>query len=416
MENAPDSTGVPAIAGEAKSPPPRNPRAATLDGEHWKDAARQWAEEDPAGFHAWLVRQDPAPRLEITKQLFFTWVLHDPDAAFTAAVNLPARFQRGEFIPDMLTRLLHAGTYDTKALHWVNKVTDEYSGFTWSDPHFIKNKPPEAAAAMLRDTEAGNYGSHLFELLGRRWAALDPEGARHWLSTLSEERRASALRGVLETWSQKDPWAALGYLAGEATTAERQLIYLPLRELVKTNPAAAFQWWEENMGVPDSNTSRFMLNEWRAQDAQAAESYVLGIEDPILRRQMVQAFVSDMGTEAAKDFALNLPPGPDRNAAVPEISFSWARSDPAGALTWLRAEGESAAAREAVTRMVGGVSFDDPAAGLAWAREVPESLREMAVTGAIGIWREKDAPAAAAAVRTLPDGPVKTAAEQVLLK
>src|SRR5687768_9299857 len=115
--HASESVGVSPLDRVANSP-----RAEAMDhaiaAGQWKDAAKKWAEDDPAGFHAWLRRQDPAPPLKLTETLFLTWVLRDPDAAFTAAVNLPRRFQRGEFIPDMLNKLLHSGTHDELALRW----------------------------------------------------------------------------------------------------------------------------------------------------------------------------------------------------------------------------------------------------------------------------------------------------------
>ena len=139
----------------------------------------------------------------------------------------------------------------------------------------------------------------------------------------------------MQVWARKDVQGALNYLAHEAGTAGRQLIYAPLTELVKHDPAAAFQWWEENMGVPDSNTTRHMFGEWRRKDADAARQYVLGIEDPMLRRQFLKDYAADMG-EGAGAFAMSLPPGKDRNAAALEIAFSWARSDRDGAMAYLR--------------------------------------------------------------------------------
>lgn len=397
----------------------KSPRAEAMDkalaGGQWEDPAKKWAEDDPAGFHAWLLRQDPAPPLKLTETLFLAWVLRDPDGAFAAAVNLPRRFQRGEFIPDMLNTLLQAGTSDELAFRWLGKVSGEFSGFGSGNPAFLTTKSPEEAAALLSGVTESFYGGRLLNQLGRRWAAQDLDAARQWLDGLPTEKRVRALDGIMQVWAEKDVQGALNYLAHEASTAERHNICLPLKELAGKDPAAAFQWWEKNMGVPDPNTVRHMLTAWKAKDAEAAKQYVLSIEDTALRRQFLKDYAEGLGRDGSA-FAMSLPPGNDRNAVVPSIAFEWVRQDPAGAMAYLRTEPASKAGRDAVAAMVSGMCYSDNAGALAWANEVPEGLRERAIVTALQRWREDDVVAAAAAVRTMPDGPLKAAAEKALAK
>lgn len=140
----------------------------------WEENAKKWAQEDPAGFHAWLLQQDPAPPLELSCLLFETWVLDAPDAAFAAAVNMPGRFQREKFIPKMLNGLLAAGTHDETAIHWINRTADDFSGFRWPTPAFFETKSPEAAAAMLSKVTATLYGGALCRTTG---GAMGREGS-----------------------------------------------------------------------------------------------------------------------------------------------------------------------------------------------------------------------------------------------
>ena len=406
-----------AASRAAKQAAGTSPRATEMEqalaAGDWEAAAKKWAREDPAGFHAWLLRQDPAPDLKLTTLLFTTWVLQDPDAAFAAAVNMPRRFQRDEFIPQMLGKLLDAGTHDERAIYWINQTSGEFSGFTWSNPAFLTKRTPEDAAALLSKLSGSLYGGTLFTQLARKWAVTDLAAARQWVAGLPSALRDRAFDGVMQEWVNQDVTGALHYLATEASTGERHYIYAPLAKLVETDPSAAFRWWEENMGVPDPNTLRHMLGKWQQKDADAVRAYVLGVEDDTLRSQVVRAFLEiDNGKNAA--FVIGLPAGEDRDAAAQAISYNWAINDKEGAMNYLNQEAETAIGRSVVSNMVRGLFGQDPAGAFAWALEVPESLRQIAVTAAVDQWRAKDVAAAAAAVSALLPGPVKDEASKAL--
>jgi hypothetical protein len=391
------------------------PASFSLEGD-WRPQAEAWAERDPAGFCQWLVERGIPPGEEVLMVLFKAWIRQDVDAAFTAAFNLPGDFQRENPLLGMMCGWALAGPGGLKAvLKWIPQAEEQMGG--WASPGFeiIQCNPPAETAAILAEMASPmKYSGTLTEHFAAFWAEKDLTAAIAWMRSLKPCLRTVAMRGIMETWAKQNPNASLDYLASEATSAERQMAYVPLGLLAKTNPKAALDWLENNIGVVDSNSLTQIFSAWNKQAAASARDYAFAIEDPALRRHALEAWGNTAKVTDFLEALDHIPAGPDRKTLLLGISQKYS-SDPAQneAIRHLVADPANTDITPAMASSVSAqFAYQEPQAALEWATTLPESLQAESAEVVMRVWKDK--VAAAQAVEKLPEGPVKKAAQEAL--
>lgn len=383
----------------------------------WRRSVVEWAAEDPSAFNLWLLEQATPPDPQILRLLFVEWARHDAEAAFSAALNLPVDFKREDGLLDgMLAQVLkQPGGLET-ALKWIPAVEEQINGWDIPGVEWMKSGPPEQIASLLATKAFGfGYAGTLISEFAKYWASQDHDAAMAWMNSLSPEQRRSASQGLMESWSKTNPVAAMDYLASDqATTEDRWYAYQPMAELAKTDPKAALDWWEANIGVTNYNSLRKVYRMWGKEAPAEALSYALAVEDAVLRRESVQAWGSSVKSAEVLQAIISQPPGPNRRALMDSLPYSY-NQDPAASAK-VRDFVADPANVDISTTLVEGVAanyaLNDPQAALAWAASLPETRRDRSVSTVIYNWKDKIA--AAQAVEKLSPGPVRDAALQAL--
>lgn len=391
------------------------PDSFSLEGD-WRPEAKAWAERNPAEFYQWLVERGIPPGSEVLRVLFEAWIRQDVDAAFTAAFNLPGDFQRHDDVLDaMLGWTLAAPGGLRAALPWIPRVEEQISSWTWPGEEWMKSSAPEDIASVLAGmTSDGGYSESMLDQFTAYWAKQDMPAAMAWLKELDAGQMRHAFSGLMKSWAKTDPRAALDYLANEATSFQRYNAYEPLSELAKTDPKAALDWWETNLGVPDANSLRQIFGQWSQKSGTESRDYALAIADPALRRHTLEAWGEVAKPDEVIRALAKIPSGPDRKTLMSGLTARYSFD-----------EGESAAIRELVANpsnvditpaMAASVSlryaYREPQAALEWTTTLPEALQAESARSVVNAWKDK--VAAAQAVENLPDGPVKSAAQEAL--
>lgn len=160
-------------------------------------------------------------------------------------------------------------------------------------------------AALAQEGGAAN-GKSLRE---KRSEGFDPAAVKRALDAeTSPLGRFRIAQQNLERWVANDPVGALNWLAAQPPSYRRQeLIRLALNQFSETDGRGAAQWALENLQGGELNNSLIAIaNEWAQRN----------------------------GREAAEWF-LALPDTPERDAAVENMMFVWARDEPKAALAFV---------------------------------------------------------------------------------
>ncbi|MES2709440.1 MAG: hypothetical protein V4726_22770 [Verrucomicrobiota bacterium] len=384
------------------------------DGEDWRAAAKAWMESDPAGFCRWLVKRGIPPEKELMQDLFTAWAEQDVEAAFAAVFNLPQDFQRQQEVMDrMLNAVIDQPGGLAAALRWSPAVDDQVNMIMWPGESWLKSSPPDQIAALLAEKATGwKYGGVLIGQFARFRAGQDQAAALAWAQSLPPEQHTSAFQGIMRFWAEKDPAAALDYLSREATSGDRFSSFNPLKELAKTDPKAALDWWENHLGVASPNCLESIFSPWCEAGAEEARDYALAIEDPTLRRNCLEAWAGQAKPGEVRAAIENVQDGRNRNILIETLARGSSDNDTGTFLRQL-VEGGGTSATPAVTGNVSRhYAYKEPAAAFAWAGTLPARLQPAAVGAVLETWRDK--VAAAQAVDQLPESSFKTAAAQAL--
>lgn len=113
----------------------------------------------------------------------------------------------------------------------------------------------------------------------------------------------------LEGWVEKNPREALDWLASQQATARRDdVIRLALNQYAAVDAQGAADWARKNLSGADLNNTLITIAEnWAQENGQAAAAWFL-----------------------------TLPVSMERDGAVENIFFSWASSEPAAALDYIK--------------------------------------------------------------------------------
>ena len=172
------------------------------------------------------------------------------------------------------------------------------------------------------------------------WAEKDQPAAMEWALDLPEGKtRDRALANTLSGWARKDPAAAAEWLMKQP---KGNAVDLGLPKVVaawlKKDPAAAFAWVEKLQGAKRVDLMFDTGSYWASVNLQAATERVLkkDLDAPLRERIIVEAahVWAVKAPGVATEWAMKLPEGRIRNAALLSVASVLAMKDPSAASEW----------------------------------------------------------------------------------
>jgi hypothetical protein len=191
-----------------------------------------------------------------------------------------------------------------------------------------------------------------------RWGELEPEPAFAYARALKDPNYLMAIVEVTKSWAGVDLAAARGTIDKMPDSMIQKAAVAGIIEaLSETDPRQAFDLAQKTTTY--SNIIRTFFANWAEKNPEEAAAY-----------------------------ALKLPPGFQRDAAIGESAHVWAKSDLQSALRWA----ESLSEKDAVGRMGSGSPLltifmtwvdDDSETAFRWLQEMPEGSQKSSVLTAI---------------------------------
>jgi len=273
----------------------------------------------------------------------------DPNVVWQDILNLPNRNKRRQAMVSLITSLASADP--DLAMTFANSVQNEQLRRQLSQRALILWGQADPAAAPANGSP--NLVGQLIGLLAKE----DLEAARLAINRLDESTQTVAYAATLPTWLEQDPAAALDWVANNPTALGSQRLRSNiLNFLVEQDLRSAFQWVEDLPALQRAQTSSRLISIVANSDIQAAAREVATTNDEQLRQkysenlmghwartdpQQAAAWLQDQRLsnsseayqklagswanrdfDAATDFALDLPDGADRDAALNGIILS----------------------------------------------------------------------------------------------
>ena len=250
----------------------------------------KWATNDPAKAWEWLAvhRHDdewPRPdRRTLTKTLFRSWALRDPEAALKAIEALPS----GENIDESA---MDTALYGITSAGNDPGVRSVFQPFIESLPMDHRSKPevaahligawsfddPPAASDWLQELELSPLGRQRVESsLLFRWIENDPSAAADWYLSDGTGSHADRLAAIVRLWSVRDPHGAGQWLAQQPLDAQSDdAVAAFATGIVSVDPESAIGW-AESLHSPNlrRQTLQSLLETWKTIDADAAARFL----------------------------------------------------------------------------------------------------------------------------------------------
>jgi len=300
---------------------------------------------------------------------------------------------------------------------------------------------PASALALLKRLPEG-APDDAFKFVFARVARQNPAQAEAMLDTLDANRRKDAMEGILESMSVRDPAGALALADRHESEIPDHSLRKVMERLAEKDPrqavALAVRRVESGKG-PDA--LRQVLSTWSDRDRNAAEAWAgsyTGAGQWSARSWLVEkdaesdaqaalakfqelqksgaeakeiantantiaANLARQNLTAARDWAVNLPPGPIREQVVPPMLSRWVEQDSGAASAWISTLPAGKERDESSETLANAIQRSDPASAFEWARNIQnESRRNSVLENVYSTWREQDAEAAKAAANALP--------------
>lgn len=377
-------------------------------------ALRELAARDLPQARAWLAGcTDPADRRVAEKAVRLGTVQGDP----LRAVGLAAALTNNRIEADELLRAAagHAARIGTGTLRAL-ATTPMEPWMAASVAGEIADREPELALDLALKT--GTDAQISIYAVRRGFAALagrDPAQAIARLENLTAAQLAAAVSGIGNVWVQRDPAAAVAWLAQRSPSERVNQEYSKygVNDMLLT---AFGQWAEHAQGdagawaaaQPEGATRDALqtrLAQVLADRGQPAEAVQLlarfgSAANPKAVANVAEAWARS-DPQAAADWAIAQPPGPAQNSALAGIVGTWANDNPRGVEDWLA----QFPAGEARDRSVAAFL----ARGSSWSASSAEQLAEFdawfdliddpwsrAQAAVQSFWRRKDRDPASA--------------------
>lgn len=280
-------------------------------------------------------------------------------------------------------------------------------------------------------------------VLFARWAELDPAAAVRYAQLLPKSANAGFLRRTaLTAWAEQDFAAALAWAqSAEKGDVRNDSLSIVAGQLAKRDPNGALKLIAENFSGRDAaNAYDNVFSAWAENDFASAYTAAQGLTDPGMRTRAMRAALNqkvdsdprmvldalraaklgelrwDIGNRAmsrwlerdlnaARDYAIALPPGEMRDQGMQSVAREMGRRDPQGALDWLQSLPNDSSRDDAIQSLFSTWAGSDSKAALEGARALPEGrLRDGALSQLAQNLVDTDLATALSVLKELPAG------------
>jgi hypothetical protein len=344
--------------------------------------AQQWGGLEPQRALAWA---KALPSGEMKGQallgVFEGWAEKDPRSAALEASSLPSSETRKSVLEAVAWRWSEADP--DAALAWFRNVPpgrDRERTWVGIENGFSRYLGKLSPTAMLAEGKRflameldPNQRRDLYPNLAGMLAAKDPAVARAWVMQLPEGNdRSAALKGLLQSWSQKDPGEALRF--------------------VIANPNLDPQLGGKGVGE--------LARKWGERDLDSALEFARTLPEHDSRQLAIYGVlegVRDSNPSAAAALIGELPAGELRTQAASQLARQWAFTDPAGTTEWLNSLSSGTERDSAITAFVWTMDGYDIALANQWAAAIEDPKERLQSSGRVfERWLREDEASAVA--------------------
>lgn len=314
------------------------------------------------------------PHMRMAVDLLLTrWGTLDAEGALAYTQSMKNRKRAGQASMQVLRVL--ASQDPEKAKQWLTTLTDN----------------PEAKNGWMGHFYAGTVATE--------WVRQDPEAALAWANSLPDSQRRGALGGALETIAATNPIQAAEFAMNLDPGKERSEVIGKIAESwAESAPKEALDWAMTLPGEDGEAAIRQAISGWAEVDAPAAAAFVDGIPVEERSDSQIREVANRWASQepaAAAQWLDSQPDGRGKTDAMGHVVWNWTNADPQAASAWLIEQ----PAGEARDRGIGALSkatFDsDPAAAVIWAAEISnEQTRTASLQRGVRGWLERDPEAA----------------------
>lgn len=294
-------------------------------------------------------------------------------------------------------------------------------------PRISQSQATEVSVEQMSALERGEY----FRKLGAEAALGDIASALVQAEGMtSKSDQLDFLRGVFSKWAENDPEGALSHAQSQfpAGTLQSELTGLAMNKWGYEHPREAWLWAEGNLEGPLKNRALTdLVIGWTRQSPADAATWLVdsGLTTTSLFTALPRTW-AESDPAAALDWVRGLPAGRARDQAKIAVADSFAADDPVAAAEAFAPEIEarskpaaddSVAAAEAfapeieagsnadlVVTLTNRWASTDPAAVAEWVNGLPEGQARMEAAATLAtVWAARDIKAAVNWSRTIGD-------------
>jgi hypothetical protein len=196
-----------------------------------------------------------------------------------------------------------------------------------------RSNQPITLAMALRIRDPGTR-SEMLRHAGSQAASIDvAESLREGLSITRTQDRLDYYRGLVGSWSETDPEAALDHIQHDfnAGLLQTELISLAVNKWGTDNPRDAWVWTEKHLSGPlrEQSQADLMIG-WTRRNPALAAGWLAdsGIQSRLLLTTVGTTW-AEQDPRSAADWAASLPSESGRKASSIAVAAEWARQDPA---------------------------------------------------------------------------------------
>ncbi len=268
---------------------------------------------------------------------------------------------------------------------------------------------PQAAAAVVETMSALERSEH-FRSLGAEAATSDISTALEQAAAMTSVRdQLDLLRGVFSEWAKNDPEGALSHAQSQfpAGSLQSELTGLVMNKWAYEHPREAWLWAQANLEGPlkDRALTDLVVGWARQSPADAAEWLLnSGLTSSALFTALPRTW-AESDPAAALDWVRGLSAGRARDQAEIAVADSFAADDPQAAIAAFAPELEIGGNPDLVVALTNRWASSDPAATAEWVSGLPEGRARLEAAATLAtVWAARDIKAAVSWSKTIGDG------------
>ncbi len=313
---------------------------------------------------------------DIYAEFFRSWANRDPQAAATAALNLPLTRNRLRAIS--FAALGWAESDPQAALAWTATLNEDITEPTKEKMvAFLTQQDPQVGIKYISQVKDAGVRDKLTKLVATTWGEVEPQAALAWVEQFANgQTRDEAVSGLVVQIAQFDPVTATGLLAK-----------------IPAGP------WH-------SQAIQGITHTWEMRDLTATLAWLRTLpasssDENNPRQALLLDLFHYWASAAPRDaanYAETMTDDPDYGRIVQAVTTTWTSADPRGAWAWAQTLPMDIGGRTARRNVLTQYAIREPEAAWALAQDLPDAVREQTQVQILGKWSAKNPAQAAVAL------------------